>query len=209
MKSIWFGSGFGFLAPTRRKHIFIHIYFILFSYCFHIFLYFSYCFRICFIFISYLFCSCFQPRHSSPTATPSPTQALSACPARPGRKSCFFPIQMRKHFQTIFSAIFCSYFFHIFSYYFHFFILFSYFSIFFPYFPYRGLFAYLKHKEATSRPPPPAPAPTPPPPRPTTFFTFFHIDSILFSYPIVKAILFSYLQIILKPYSFHIWIILT
>ena len=130
MKSIWFGSGFGFLAPTRRKHIFIHIYFILFSYCFHIFLYFSYCFRIYFIFISYLFCSCFQPRHSSPTATPAPppgpTQALSACPARPGRKSCFFLFKCESTSKPYFQP----YFVHIF------FILFSFFSYYFHIFPY-------------------------------------------------------------------------
>ena len=156
---------FWLLGPDETKAYF-H------SYLFHIVFIFSYIFHIVFVFISYLFCSCFQPRHSSPTATPAPppgpTQALSACPARPGRKSCFFPIQMRKHFQTIFSAIFCSYFFHII---FIFFILFSYFSIFFPYFPYRGLFAYLKHKEATSRPPPPCPRPNPPPIE-TIFFSF-------------------------------------
>ena len=178
------------------------------SYLFHIVFIF---FRIYSIFISYLFCSCFQPRNSSPTATPpprcpAPTQALSACPARPGRKPWFFPYLNAKALPNyIFSHIlFCSYFFHNFFIFFS--ILFSYFSHIFLIGAYLLFF---EHKEATSRPPGPHPAPLPPPqpllprpdPRPARspppphfsfFFDIFHIFHIDFISDFKSHIVFMF-----------------
>ena len=86
MKSIWFGSGSGFLAPTRRKHIFSHIYFILFSY---FFVFIPYLFHICFVAVSSQGTPAPRP---PPAPVPGPDPGPLSLPSPPRQETMVFSI---------------------------------------------------------------------------------------------------------------------